>query len=675
MKLRYFLMFLFTGSLIWAQNKYPNDCVNYIQVCGNKNISLDVGGVGIRQEIDDRNFCNSHEHNSLWVKVTIKKSGNLGFILRPASRDIEEDYDFWVFGPNPTCYNLGGILRCSTTNPMGAGLYNNFTGLKPSEKDTYEGPANRGNSFVKDIQVKTGESYFIVIDRPHGNSAFTLEWTGDAEIENPMEEVTLNLNLENISLCDPENDGVETFDFESLNQKVTTDTTGLKFSYYASESDATIKNNPLNKHSKIRSGKYWCRVENIATGCFELVNFLIDLEGVKLSPATSTYCLNGKESVNVDLTSFSLSNQEGLKYTYYTRQDDLDNQRNSIQNPEKFVLKKNTKIYVHAQKSSCENNSFIELNVPENPSVKMLEEQVCLNTLEDGKIDLTLYESKINNRKVSFSFFSSKENLEQNKKINNPNQTPINLGKNVFFVKVENEHCSTTTTLTILANDAPKISTVEQSFEYCPEEFPIQISAQDGFARYVWDNKKEKQTLEVSKAGKYSVKIYNEKGCFTEQFFTIKQKKAPEISNIIYENYQIKILSNNTEELLYRINNGKWQEENSFKDLAPGVYQFYIKFKNGCMSAPKEFEFIKLNNVITTIKDGKNDYFYVPKINKGKYKNLKIYNRYGKVIYENPLKQAVKWEGKNLPQGDYWYILQIDDAIYKGNISIINYKK
>ncbi|WP_406648950.1 hypothetical protein [Ornithobacterium rhinotracheale] len=77
MKLRYFLMFLFTGSLIWAQNKYPNDCVNYIQVCGNKNISLDVGGVGIRQEIDDRNFCNSHEHNSLWVKKSLSKKAEI----------------------------------------------------------------------------------------------------------------------------------------------------------------------------------------------------------------------------------------------------------------------------------------------------------------------------------------------------------------------------------------------------------------------------------------------------------------------------------------------------------------------------------------------------------------------------------------------------------------------
>lgn len=673
MNLRYYLIFLLASSIISAQNKYPSDCVNYIQVCGNKNIFLNVEGVGDHQEISENSFCNSSEHNSLWIKITIKEGGSLGFILRPASRDIKEDYDFWVFGPNPTCNNLGRILRCSTTNPFAAHLPNNFTGLNSDEEDAHEGPGHLGNSYVKNLQVKKGESYFIVIDRPIGNSAFMLEWTGDAVIENPMENVTLNLDLENISLCDPENDGVETFDFESLNKKITTDTTGLSITYYASESDATIKNNPLNKLSKIQSGKYWCRVENKATGCFELANFLIELKGVKLTPITATYCLNGKESVNVDLTNFSLSNQEGIKYIYYTSLDDLNNQRNPIQNPQKFILKKDTKIYVHASKESCENDSFIELIVPENPSAQAVEEQVCFNTLEGGNIDLTQYESAINNGQVRFSFFSSKENLNQNKKIQNPNQTPLKIGENVFFIKVENEYCATTTTLTIFANDSPTIAKPEQYFEYCMEEFPIQISAQNGFTRYAWNNNTENETLKVDEAGKYSVKIYNEKGCATEQFFTIEKKQAPEITSIVYENYEIKINSNSTEKLLYRVNDEKWQEENSFKDLPPGSYKFQIKFKNGCISTPKEFELIQLNNVITTKKDGKNDYFYIPKINNGKYKNLKIYDRYGKVIFEDSLDKPVKWEGKNLPQGSYWYILQIDSAIYKGNLSILNY--
>jgi len=52
--------------------------------------------------------------------------------------------------------------------------------------ETSEGPGANGDSFVSDIDVLAGESYFIVIDRPVGNSPFSLEWTGTATFpDNP----------------------------------------------------------------------------------------------------------------------------------------------------------------------------------------------------------------------------------------------------------------------------------------------------------------------------------------------------------------------------------------------------------------------------------------------------------------------------------------------------------
>ena len=79
---------------MFAQFKIANDCVNYIQVCDNSTISLNPSGIGNLQEITGRG-CNSSEHNSLWLKFTIKTSGTLGFDLIPESTDLYEDYDFW----------------------------------------------------------------------------------------------------------------------------------------------------------------------------------------------------------------------------------------------------------------------------------------------------------------------------------------------------------------------------------------------------------------------------------------------------------------------------------------------------------------------------------------------------------------------------------------------------
>jgi len=73
-----------------------NNCADYIQVCGNQSISLNVSGGGT-QEIGFNTWCFYQEHNSLWLRFTILTGGTLGFNLIPASTNIIEDYDFMIF--------------------------------------------------------------------------------------------------------------------------------------------------------------------------------------------------------------------------------------------------------------------------------------------------------------------------------------------------------------------------------------------------------------------------------------------------------------------------------------------------------------------------------------------------------------------------------------------------
>lgn len=175
-------LFFATFLLVWGNLISQNNCADYIQVCGNQAISLNVSGGGV-QEIGFNTWCFYQEHNSLWLRFTIQTGGTLGFNLIPASTSIVEDYDFMIFGPNVSCTSKGSPIRCSSTNPQAAGSPNNHTGMRASSTDVSEGPGNLGDNWVQWLTVNAGESYFLLIDRPLGNSAFTLNWTGTAVLK------------------------------------------------------------------------------------------------------------------------------------------------------------------------------------------------------------------------------------------------------------------------------------------------------------------------------------------------------------------------------------------------------------------------------------------------------------------------------------------------------------
>jgi len=263
-------------TMVFAQQ--PTDCVNSIIVCGSSEINLDVNGIGF-QELFGSNNCASQENNSLWLQVTLVSNGTLGFTLTPGSTAITEDYDFFIFGPNVNCNNLGQAIRCSTTNPQAAGQGNNLTGMNGTETDVSEGPGPNGNSFVRWLDVLAGETYFIVIDRPIGNSPFNLEWTGTAQFPEPPVNGSNNditvLNLENCDVLLPYNDGFTSFNLELNTNLVIGTQTNTIVTYHETESDANININAITSPYINLSNpqEIFIRLTNTITGCFEITQF------------------------------------------------------------------------------------------------------------------------------------------------------------------------------------------------------------------------------------------------------------------------------------------------------------------------------------------------------------------------------------------------------------------
>lgn len=75
-------------------------------------------------------------------------------------------------------------------------------------------------------------------------------------------------------------------------------------------------------------------------------------------------------------------------------------------------------------------------------------------------------------------------------------------------------------------------------------------------------------------------------------------------------------------------------------------------------------------NVITPNGDGMNDVFEI--INSDKYPNalLQVFNRWGKLVYENQ-NYDNKWDGGNLADGTYFYIFKYLENVYNGSLTIL----
>jgi len=234
------------------------------------------------QELNNSNTCQSRENNSIWLQVSMATSGTLGFTLTPGSTNINEDYDFFVFGPDVACGNIGQAIRCSTTNPAAANQGNNLTGMNATDPDPDEGPGADGNSFVSNINVLAGETYFIVIDRPIGNSPFSLEWTGTATFpdnpSNPLLSNSSTSSLPDIELCDalaPLDDTITEIDLTDLTQDIVNGESDVAVTYHNSESDANINANPLGLifNNASATQTIYIRIENTTTGCFIINDF------------------------------------------------------------------------------------------------------------------------------------------------------------------------------------------------------------------------------------------------------------------------------------------------------------------------------------------------------------------------------------------------------------------
>lgn len=377
------LLFFLLLNVNFSYAQTPNDCSEAIQICGNSNIDLNVSGTGTLESFS--NACGMVENNTIWFRLTIETGGTLGFTLTPNSTAITEDYDFSVFGPTDSCANLGTAIRCSTTNPANANQGNNLTGLNDTETDVSEGPGPDGNSFVSDITVQAGETYYLIIDRPIGNSPFTLEWTGTAEFPDSPESQTPSDNgALSFDRCDntaPFNDGIASFNLEENTPIIVGSQTNTVVTYHSTEEDAILGNNALmSPYINTNSNEtIYARIENSISRCFVTSEFNLNVRSINANPPSDLEVCDNDNDGNISngIAEFDLEstipeilngqNPDNFTVTFHTNETDAENDSNSIPNNFENTTPDLQEVFVRIEEIANDCIGVFPLNLIVNP--------------------------------------------------------------------------------------------------------------------------------------------------------------------------------------------------------------------------------------------------------------------------------------------------------------------
>jgi gliding motility-associated-like protein len=251
--------------------------------------------------------------------------------------------------------------------------------------------------------------------------------------------------------------------------------------------------------------------------------------------------------------------------------------------------------------------------------------------------------------------------------------TPTNEG--VFYAEAVKAgfDCagSIRTKVNLTINEIPQVQ--DEVLQLC-ENGELQLDAGVENMQYEWSTGEFSQEITISEPGNFSVKITTNAGCSVTKNFEIHTVDIAGIAAIISEENTVIIKPANLGEFEYSLNGDTFQLSNIFESVSGGVYTAFIRDLQACNTVSEEFPHIVVPKFITPNNDGQNDRFELKGIEYFSSSEIRIFNRYGKLLMAGDGK-SFSWDGtfhgKNLPGSDYWFEIKIDDyKIIKGHFSL-----
>lgn len=493
---------------------------------------------------------------------------------------------------------------------------------------------------------------------------------------------TIELAATEDAVCDE--DGVYTFNLNDYTDEILNGNNGTIL-FYENESDAIAGN-----------GNYITNPESYETGTVVLYAYVagdgdcnatttltltVD-EAPVLNEVENPYsfCDNqddGTETIDLSIALDDLvDDTTGLIFEYYLTEEDAENGNtaNAISNPTSYELTGTTVVYVRAIIGDCYDVEMITFELSDGISVTNDILYDCDTGTGNGTFDLTSAEIA---NEGTLTYHISQEDADSG---DNPIPNPDNYLSSVpamVYVRIESGDCMNTAEISLAYYTPPTIDIPEEVSICSGYSEPVDAGA--GFVFYVWSTDETTQVIEVNELGSYWVDVTDANGCTYRHEFEVISGIAPVITNVNIGQDSFEVMAEGgVQPYQYSIGGFLYQDLNIFSNLNPGVYNVYVRGEDGCVSSVQVTVVFEWPTVFTPNGDGFNDEFVIPNLDVYPGSHIRIFDRYGALIYESDIDSNQVWDGrdmsgKKVSSQDYWYILDVSDGRrFDGHITVKN---
>jgi gliding motility-associated-like protein len=321
------------------------------------------------------------------------------------------------------------------------------------------------------------------------------------------------------------------------------------------------------------------------------------------------------------------------------------------------------------------------------PIANDFEVTLC-DDLNDGYeiIDLTTYNSNLTQTTASnkFEYYTSllgATTSDRSSIISNYSTYSLNNTNNTIYVKIITPYgCSTIVSLKFILLNSPRIK-MQDKYTLCVDKSVV-IDAGSGYNSYLWSNGEKTQTINIILPGDYWVNVTEKHGsliCDSTKEFNVFLSNPATITNISIKDWSdienvISVFKSGLGDYEYSLDNITYQDNNTFTGLINGEYTVYVRDKFGCGITTEEVYLLMYPRFFTPNHDGHNDTWKIKLSDFEDGLNIKIFDRYGKLI-KMLGNDSEGWNGtyngQELPATDYWFIVtRADGKEYKGHFSL-----
>ena len=510
-------------------------------------------------------------------------------------------------------------------------------------------------------------------------------------------------------------DGITTFNFSTTRAAILAQlpaqSQNYTINYYRNEADALSQLNAITDIANYRNIGYtstqdiWVRIEtDIVSNTCVGVGPYIRLNVEALPKANTINDLRVCDSNSTGIVNFDTSNletnllnaQTNVNVRYLDLNDNPLKDANGtlITSPFPSTFSSATQtikaIVSNNTSQQCFDETTISFYVDAIPTATPI--PTTLTTICDDEVDPANQDGKFGFDTSTFEStilagqtgMTVKYYDQNNTLLPSPLPNPFVTGTQNITVVIENPinpNCSATLTIPFVVHPIPNIE-LNATELICSNIPTFFVTLNPGFldnslaANFNYNWKKDggsfiatSPTIGVNSEGSYTVEVTNPSGCSRTRTIQVTASNQATITSIdivdLVDFNTVTINTTGTGDYEYSMDylNGIWQDSNLFTNVPGGIHQVFVNDKNGCGLVSKEITVLSIPKFFTPNNDGFNDYWTVKGMLSYPTAELRIFDRYGKLLKElRPT--STGWDGtfngQPLPASDYWFVFKLD---------------